>query len=259
MTETVLLLERRGAVLTATLNRPAKSNALDHGLIAALDDLAASLAAPPPTAQPVRALVITGAGDRAFSAGADVADLVDLTADEARDQMRRGQDVFGRIERLPIPVIAAINGVALGGGLELAMAADLRIAAPTARLGQPEITLENVPGWGGTQRLPRLVGRGRALELILTGGMIDAARAYDIGLVNRLAADSLGAAVTLAEQLAERSPVAIAGAKRAVHAGLQDGMPAGLIVEADAVAECCRTEAQHRAVNAFLRRGVDKR
>lgn len=259
MTETVLLLERRGAVLIATLNRPAKSNALDHQLVAALGELAASLEAPPVSGQPVRALVITGAGDRAFSAGADVADLVDLTADEARAQMLRGQDVFGRIERLPIPVLAAINGVALGGGLELAMAADLRVAAPTARLGQPEITLANVPGWGGTQRLPRIVGRGRALELILTGDLIDAGRAYDIGLVNRLAPDCLATTMKLAEQLAEHSSVAVAGAKRAVHAGLQDGMAAGLIVEADAVAECCRTEAQHRAVNAFLHRGIDQR
>lgn len=254
-----MLRERRGAVLIATLNRPAKSNALDRQLIAALDELVTSLEAPPAAGQPPRALVITGAGDRAFSAGADVADLVDLTADRARDQMRRGQDVFGRLELLPIPVIAAINGVALGGGLELAMAADLRIAAPTARLGQPEIRLENVPGWGGTQRLPRLVGRGRALELILTGDMIDAARAYDIGLINRVAPDCLTAAVQLAEQLTERSPVAVAGAKRAVHAGLRDGMAAGLIVEADAVAECCRTEAQHRAVTEFVNRRAGKR
>lgn len=258
MTETVLLQERRGAILTATLNRPAKSNALNHQLITALDELAASLETPPPTEQSVRALVITGVGDRAFSAGADVADLVDLTAEAARDQMRRGQAVFHRIERLPIPVLAAINGVALGGGLELAMAADLRVAAPTARLGQPEIKLANLPGWGGTQRLPRLVGRSRALELILTGDMIDAARAHDIGLVNRLAADSLAATIELAEQLSEHSPVAIAGAKRAVQAGLEDGMTAGLLVEADAVAECCRTDAQHRAVSAFLHRGIHR-
>lgn len=252
MNDPTLLRRRTGAVLIATLNRPTKLNALDQPLIAALDELAASIEQSSSQEQPVGVLVITGAGDRAFSAGADVTDLAGIDAPTARAQMRRGQEVFNRIERLPIPVVAAINGVALGGGLELAMAADLRIASPDSKLGQPEITLANVPGWGGTQRLPRLVGRGRALELILTGELIDADRAYEIGLVNRLATDCLAAAVTMAHGLAARSAVALAGAKRAVHTGLTAGITAGLLAEADAVADCCETQTQHEAVDAFL-------
>lgn len=253
MSEEVLLRQRTGAVLIATLNRPAKRNALNHQLIGALDDLAASVEKASGPDQPIRAVVITGAGEHAFSAGADVTDLAGLDASAARAQMRRGQEVFGRIERLPVPVIAAINGVALGGGLELAMAADLRIVSPGARLGQPEITLENVPGWGGTQRLPRLIGRGRALELILTGDLIGAERARDIGLVNRVEDDPLAAAVAVAERFTARSPVALAGVKRAVHTGLEAGIAAGLLAEADAVADCCQTDAQHAAVEKFLR------
>jgi Enoyl-CoA hydratase/carnithine racemase len=260
MTGELLLAERRaGAVLIATLNRPAKGNALNLPLLTALDELAARLERAAAGNDPVRALVITGAGQRAFSAGADVADLDGLSRAAAHAQMRRGQEVFNRIERLPVPVIAAINGFALGGGLELAMSADIRIAAPGARLGQPEITLANVPGWGGTQRLPRLIGRGRALELILTGELIDAARAYQIGLVNQLTDDPLAAAVTAARAIAAHSPVAVAAAKHAVHTGLNEGMAAGLLAEADAVATCCQTEAQHAAVHAFLQRGSRSR
>jgi enoyl-CoA hydratase/carnithine racemase len=151
-------------------------------------------------------------------------------------------------------VIAAINGVALGGGLELALAADLRLANPASRFGHPEISLANLPGWGGTQRLPRLIGRGRALELILTGDSISAERAYNMGLVNQLSSDCLAAAVSLAKQFATRSPVAIAGAKRAVHVGLEAGMTAGLLAEANAVAACCETEEQRRAIKSFLLR-----
>lgn len=250
----VLKLQRQGAVLVATLHRPDKGNALDSALMDALSELAATLEQPSAGADTVRALVITGAGDRAFSAGADIADLVDLSSAQARAQMCRGQTVFNRIERLPLVVIAAINGFALGGGLELAMAADIRLAAPTARLGQPEITLANLPGWGGTQRLPRLIGRGRALELIFTGELISAQRAYDIGLVNKVEDDCLGAATELAQHIAARSAVAVAGAKRAVHTGLEDGITAGLAAEADAVAACCETAAQRQAVQAFINR-----
>lgn len=259
MSEPILLRHRVGAVLVATLNRPAKSNALNHALMDALAELTAWVAADSAGDHGTRALVITGAGGRAFSAGADVADLADLDAATAREQMRRGQDLFDRIEALPIPVVAAIDGVALGGGLELAMAADLRVASPTARLGQPEITLANLPGWGGTQRLPRLVGRGRALELILTGEAITAARAYEIGLVNRIADEPLATALELAGHIATRSPQAVAGAKGAVRTGLDAGMAAGLLAEADAVAACCASEAQHAAVSAFLQRTGGRR
>jgi enoyl-CoA hydratase len=252
--EDVLLRERQGSVLVALLNRPRKGNSLNHALIAALDQLATDLAQGAPDPDGARALVLAGAGGKAFSAGADVHDLDGVDASTAREQMRRGQQVFDRIEQLPLVVIAAVSGYAVGGGLELAMAADLRIAGPEAKFGQPEITLENLPGWGGTQRLPRLVGLGRATELILTGELIDAARAYDIGLVNRVDADPLQLAIGVAADIAARSAVAVAGAKRALHAGAEGGLRTGLQVEADAVAACCETPAQRAAVHDFLNR-----
>ena len=246
----VLLREQRGRVAVVTLNRPGKGNALNHELIDALDTLAGELADDGQTG----ALVLVGAGERAFSAGADVSELDGLDREAARQQMRRGQSVFDRLEQLPVAVIAAINGFALGGGLELAMAADIRLAAPSARLGQPEITLANLPGWGGTQRLVRLVGRGIATELILTGDLIDADRAHAIGLVNHVVTDPLAASIELATRIAERSPVAVRGAKHAIAVGLRDGIEAGLVAEADAVADCCTTEEQRAAVRAFLDR-----
>jgi enoyl-CoA hydratase len=254
VSDDLLVRERRGAVLVVHLNRPDKGNALSHKLVAALDALAEELEVEADDAEAPRALVLAGAGDRAFSAGADVHDLDGVSASRAREKMRRGQRVFDRIEALPLLVVAAVSGYALGGGLELAMAADLRVAGPGARFGQPEITLENLPGWGGTQRLPRLVGLGRATELILTGALIDARRAYDIGLVNRIEDDPLSAAVALASEVARRSRVAVRGAKRAIHAGLDAGFRTGLAVEADAVAACCETDMQRAAVHAFLNR-----
>lgn len=252
-TEQLLVRTQDGPLLVATLNRPGKANAINRPLLDAIDQLAADLETDR-SAPPVRALILVGADGAAFSAGADITELADLNADTARALMRRGQAVFDRIERLSIPVIAAINGAALGGGLELAMAADLRIASPDARLGQPEITLANLPGWGGTQRLPQLVGRGRASELILTGEPIDAQRGYQIGLVDRLADDPLAEAIRLAKTLAEHSPAALAGAKHAIRVGLEEGCDAGLRAEADAVTICCQSPEQHAAVRAFLTR-----
>ena len=252
----VLLRERRGAVLVATLNRPTKGNALSRSVIAALDRLATDVLDACAAGAPdrPRALVLTGAGDRAFSAGADITELDGIGGEGARRQMLRGQEVFSRLESLPVVVVAAINGVAFGGGLELAMAADLRFAARSARLGQPEITLGNLPGWGGTQRLPRLVGRGRATEMILTGDPVDAETALAIGLVEHVVDDPLSAAVEFAARVAERSPTAVSGAKRAIAVGLDAGTAAGSLVEADAVAACCETEEQRAAVRAFLTR-----
>ena len=252
MTENPLLVEPTGRVLVATLNRPGKGNALNRPLIDALDKLAAQLEAASPGE--TGALVLTGAGAKTFSAGADITELDGISPDAARDQMRRGQAVFDRIERLPVVVIAAINGFALGGGLELAMAADIRIASPAARLGQPEITLANLPGWGGTQRLPRLVGRGIASELILTGDLIEAERACALGLVNSLAGNPVAAAVELAARIAANSTAAVRGAKTAIRTGLEVGITAGLAAEADAVAGCCGTDEQREAVQAFLSR-----
>lgn len=252
--EPVLLVSRHDAIVIATLNRPAKGNALNRALIDALDELAVEIETTWPDADGPRALIVTGAGAKAFSAGADVTELDGIDAPAARAQMRRGQLLFDRIERLPVVVIAAVSGFALGGGLELAMATDVRIAVPSAKFGQPEITLGNLPGWGGTQRLPRLVGRGRAAEMILTADLITAARAHEWGLVNQIADDAVAAATELAGRIAARNPVAVRGAKRAIQTGLDDGVAAGLVVEADEVARCCETDVQRAAVHAFLHR-----
>ena len=249
--EPVLVREHRGAVLIASLNRPAKGNALNRPLIEALDALARDLEQ---DGSGTRALVITGRGAKAFSAGADVSELDGIEHDAAYEQMRRGQLALDRIERLPIPVIAAINGFALGGGLELAMAADLRIAAAGSALGQPEINLGNLPGWGGTQRLPRLIGVARATEMILTGELLPAARALEWGLVNAVTDDALAAALQLADEIAGRNSVAVRGAKRAIRVGMEEGIAAGLLIEAEAVALCCQTDHQRRAVHNFLHR-----
>lgn len=254
MADEVLTVERRGAVVHATLNRPSKANALSRELLRAIDTFAADIEAQAAAGSAPGAVVLTGAGQRAFCAGADISELEELDYAAARDQMRYGQAIFGRLERLPVAVIAAVNGVALGGGLELAMAADIRVAAPHAGFGQPEIELANLPGWGGTQRLPRLVGRGVALEMILTGSRIDAPRALALGLVNHIDDDVLSCAAALAERIAAHSSTAIAGAKRAVAAGMDFGIAAGLEAEADAVAACCQTDEQHDAVRAFLAR-----
>lgn len=251
-TAPVLLERREGDTTIATLNRPTKGNALDHELIAALEEFATRLHSN--TGEAPHAVVITGAGDRAFSAGADIHNLVGLNEQSATDQMLRGQAVFGMLEDAPQVVIAAINGVALGGGLELAMACDIRIASPDARLGQPEITLGNLPGWGGTQRLPRLIGEGRALELILTGEPVDAAEAHRLGLVNQVADDPLAAAMALAERVTAHSAFAVARAKKAVYAGMRDGIRAGLELEAALVGECAVSPEQRAAVQAFFDR-----
>ncbi len=249
----VLLLEQRDRIWVATLNRPEKGNALNRELLDALDRLADVVDAAADDSRP-RVLVITGAGTKAFSAGADINELDGIDGSTARTQMERGQRVFDRLERLPAIVIAAVNGFALGGGCELAMAADIRVAASTARLGQPEITLENLPGWGGTQRLPRLVGPARAIELIVTGQQVTAERAEQIGLVNHVVDDCVAASLALGESIAGRSGTALAGAKRAIRVGREEGVARGLAVEAQAVAECCETAEQRRAVGMFLHR-----
>ncbi|MBE0567163.1 MAG: enoyl-CoA hydratase/isomerase family protein, partial [Krumholzibacteria bacterium] len=177
-----LLCGIRDGIAEVTVNRPDKLNALNSALIGELDACMEALAQD----GAVRAVILTGAGPKAFVAGADIGELADLTAAAAEKLARRGQALMDRIENLGKPVIAAVNGFALGGGLELAMACSFRYAADTARLGLPETGLGLIPGYGGTQRLPRLVGRGRALELILSGDMIDAPTALALGLVNRV-------------------------------------------------------------------------
>lgn len=250
----VLGITRNDAVLHVQLRRSDKANALNHELLTELDALTDSLIRGAGDAADTRAVVLSGAGERAFSAGADVSSLQGLTSSEATQQMLWGQEIFQRLEDCPQVTIAAIDGVALGGGLELAMACDIRIASRGSRLGQPEITLANIPGWGGTQRLPRLVGEGRAIELILTGRLVDAERAERLGLVNSVSDNPVAAAFELANEIAAKSPTAVDQALQAVYAGSRHGIVHGMLVEARGVGTCCTTREQHDAVQAFLDR-----
>src|SRR5687767_5647784 len=217
MTFDNLLIERDGAVAIVSLNRPKVLNALNSQT---LTELASAMTAFKDDAG-VRAVVLTGSGEKAFVAGADINELAVLSPVAGKEHARHGQQIFDSIEQLGKPVIAAINGFALGGGCELAMACTLRLAADTARFGQPEINLGIMPGYAGSQRLPRLVGRGRAQELLLTGDMIGADEAWRIGLVNRVvpAAQLLDEAKKLAQVLAAKAPVAVRYILDAVAAG----------------------------------------
>ena len=245
-----LTLERDAAVAILTVNRPKVLNALN---IATLRELRAALTALQQDAA-VRCVIITGTGEKSFVAGADITEFSGLSPAGGRDQARMGQQVFELIERLGKPVIAAINGYALGGGCELAMACTLRMAADTARLGQPEINLGLIPGYAGTQRLARLVGTGRALELLLTGEQITAAEAHRLGLVNRVvpAADLIHEARTLAATLAAKAPVAVGFILDAVHRGVQLPLRDAEALEATLFGLVASTEDMREGTRAFL-------
>lgn len=245
-----LIVERVDAVAIVTLSRPAVLNALNSAMLAELHSAITALGAD--TA--VRAIVLTGAGEKAFVAGADIKELATLSPALAKAHAARGQRVFDLIETLGIPVIAAINGFALGGGNELAMACTLRVAADTARFGQPEVNLGLTPGYAGTQRLPRLVGRGRALELLLTGEMVSAARAYDIGLVNRVVpATALRAeALALAATLAAKAPLAVRYILEAVHTGAEAPLRQAQDVETALFGLASSTDDMKEGTSAFL-------
>jgi enoyl-CoA hydratase len=250
MTLTHLLVSRAEAVATITVNRPDRLNALNA---ATVDELRSALLELRHD-DGVRAVIVTGAGEKAFVAGADIAELSQQSPLGAKVTAQRGQHVFDLVETLGKPVIAAINGFALGGGCELAMACTLRIAADTARFGQPEINLGLIPGYAGTQRLPRLVGRGRALELLLRGHQIDAAEAYRIGLVDRVVprAELLSTARTLAQELAGKPPVAARAILEAVHKGLQMPFAEAQAYEATLFGLVATTEDMQEGTRAFL-------
>lgn len=250
MTFDNLLIERDGAVAILTLNRPKVLNALNAALLRDLESALDALAAD----AEVRAIVLTGAGDKSFVAGADINELAVLTPAEGKEHARAGQRVFDRVEQLGKPVIAAINGFALGGGCELVLACTLRIAADTARLGQPEINLGIIPGYGGSQRLPRLVGKGRALEILLTGDMVSAARAYEIGLVNKVvpAAELLPTARALAQTLAAKAPIATRYILEAVNQGLDMPLNQGQFLETALFGAIASTEDTKEGTAAFL-------
>jgi enoyl-CoA hydratase len=245
-----LLLERDGAVAIVTINRPKVLNALNGQT---LDELRRAILELKHDSD-VRAVIVTGSGDKSFIAGADIKELAVQSPIDGREHAIRGQHVLDLIEHMGKPVIAAINGYALGGGCELAMACTIRIAAETAKLGQPEINLGIVPGYAGTQRLARIVGRGRALELLLTGDQITAAEAYRLGLVNRVvpAGDLMREARALAAALAAKAPVAVRYILEAVHKGLEMPFPQAQIFEATLFGLVAATEDMREGTTAFL-------
>jgi enoyl-CoA hydratase/carnithine racemase len=240
----------RGSIAYVTVNRPKVLNALNtptwSDLRKAFEDARDDAA--------VRGVVLTGAGDKAFIAGADIGELAHLSGFEAEQSSRFGQDVLDLIENLGKPVVAAVNGFALGGGCETAMACSIRIAVECAKFGQPEVALGLVPGGGGTQRLPRLVGKGRALQLILSGEMITAQDAYRIGLVNEVvaAADLIPRAEAIVKKIASNAPIAVKLALEAVNKGLEAGQSDGLLLEASYFGLCAATEDKKEGTTAFL-------
>jgi len=245
-----ILLEKEDAIAVVTINRPKALNALNAATLSELDQVFTGLAAD----GTVSVVILTGAGEKAFVAGADIAFMQNLTALEAREFALLGQAVLNKIENLPQPVIAAVNGFALGGGCELAMACDIRLASETSRFGQPEVGLGVPPGFAGTQRLPRLVGKGRAKELLYSAEMIDAQEAYRIGLVNRVcpAADLLGTARTLARKIASRGQVAVRLTKSAVNQGLEMDVARAIAYEAEVFGLAFSTGDQREGMTAFL-------
>ena len=245
-----LLTELREGVLTVTVNRPDKLNALNRKVLAELDSVMDEVHSNPD----VRAVIVTGAGEKAFVAGADISEFLSVgSAADASGLAKRGQDVFFRIERCPKPVVAAVNGFALGGGCELAMSCHFRLASENARFGQPEVNLGLIPGYGGTQRLTQLVGRGRALEIMMSGNMVDAAEALRIGLVNRVTPREglMEACRAILSAILSKSPVAVGKVVAAVNACME-GNADGYAEEIRLFGECFGTEDMKEGVGAFL-------
>ncbi len=251
-----VLYEKKDGLAYVTLNRPKVLNALNQrtwqDLRAAFEDARDDAT--------VRGVVLTGAGDKAFIAGADISEIAHITAVDAEQSSRYGQDVLTLIENLGKPVIAAVNGFALGGGCETAMACTIRVASEHARFGQPEVSLGIIPGGGGTQRLPRLVGKGRALQIILSGAMITAQEAYRIGLVNEVvpATDLIPRAEAILKQIFANAPVAIRFSLEAVNRGLETSPAEGMALEASLFGLCAGTEDKDEGTQAFLQKRAAK-
>jgi len=248
--ENILIDVDEDGIALLTLNRPAKLNALNQALLAELDIALKDIEADPG----VRAVILTGAGEKAFVAGADISELASADPVETTNIALRGQATMRRLETGSKPSVAAINGYALGGGLELAMCCTVRFASPNAILGQPEVKLGVLPGYGGSQRLPQLVGRGRALEMLLTGDPIDAAEAYRIGLVNRVVEQPglLNASKALLRRMLSNGPIALRLTMQAVDMGMNCGLEEGLRFEATAFGLAAATEDRREGTRAFL-------
>lgn len=245
-----LMYEKKESIGLLTINRPQKLNAISKKLTEELKQFLDEVEKD----DELRVLVITGAGDKAFVAGADINELVDRDAQLGREVSRERQEIFARIENLPVPVIAAVNGYALGGGLELALACNIRICSDKAQFGAPEVKLGIIPGDGGTQRLPRLVGLGRAMEMILTGDFVDAQEAYRIGLVNKVYPhqELMERVMALARKIASRPPLAVRFAKEAVNRSQEGDSASGYALESYLHALSCTTEDKKEGVTAFL-------
>jgi len=245
-----VLYEKKGAIAYVSVNRPKVLNALNHRTWA---DLRTAFEDARDDGE-VRGAILTGVGDKAFIAGADISELAHVSAVEAEQSSSFGQAVLNLIENLGKPVIAAVNGFALGGGCETAMACTIRIAAENARFGQPEVKLGLLPGGGGTQRLPRLVGKGRALQLILSGETINASEAYRIGLVNEVvpAADLIGRGEAILKQIFANAPIAVKYSIEAVNKGLETSQAEGFALEASFFGLCAATEDKREGTSAFL-------
>lgn len=248
MGEKVRLEVEEGIALVTIDNPPV--NALSAQVLSELEAVLNEVA----RRQDVGVLILTGAGEKAFVAGADIKQFLELDTVAGIDFAYRGQGIFNKIEELPVPSIAAVNGVALGGGCELALACDLRVAAENATFGQPEVNLGLMPGYGGSQRLPRLIGVGLAKELIYTGEAIGAQEAYRLGLVNRVApkGQAVEEAKNLARKILSRGPLAVRLAKRAIDRGLQTSLRQGLALEAEYFGRLCGTEDAKEGARAFL-------
>ena len=245
-----ILVQKTAALAQITINRPKKLNALNkatiHELHKAFDALESDLN--------IKAIILTGSGEKAFVAGADISEFAHFTAEEGATLAREGQEIlFNFIENLATPVIAAINGFALGGGLELAMTCHFRIASENAKMGLPEVSLGVIPGYGGTQRLPQLVGKGKAMEMIMTAGMISAEDAKNCGLVNHVTTQEelMLLAEKIASKILRNSPVAISAAIVAINANFEDGVN-GFDTEINAFGDCFRTEDFREGTTAFL-------
>ena len=245
-----VVVDRQDGVALVTLDRPDALNALNRALLTELRDRLAEVAED----AEVRAVVLTGAGDRAFAAGADIKEMEPMSVDEARAWGALGHECGRLLETMPKPTIAAVNGFALGGGCELALACDVRYASANARLGQPEANIGIIPGWGGTQRLARAVGIGMAKELIYSGRMVDAEEALRIGLVNAVfpPEEVLERALELAGSLAAKSPLVLAAAKELANRSLQGDLDAALDDEAERFAQLFGSEDQKEGMRAFV-------